>query len=654
MNNLWEFLLQTISVSLVAALLLAVKWLLNDKLSPRWQYAVWSILALRILLPAAAARYILLPAPLWVEALKAMAEQGLDSAYSAAYAPLSMEWPIPLVQGSPQSVTDWLFLVYAAGVLVTVLWHFLAFFRLRLLLWHSPPASEEVRRQIELVCEKYGLKGCAAVSVEGLPSAFVCGVFRPVLAVPAGKTPDEKVLLHELLHLKHGDALQSMFWCLLRALHWCNPFLHCVFDRVGNDMEALCDQRALERLEGEERREYGGILLDMANQRYPRAPGTTSISNGGKNISRRIAAIVRFRKYPRGMALVSVCVALVLASPSLLGAAVAQDTWDPRPGSQWQLNCSLALARIQRCSTPAGALDTYARGLMYENGIYLAAASPLSKQQAMAEAMAASAEDGEALYHIGVWDEGTAPDQEQGYYVYNLEPSPEGGYEGLLSFGLLVSSGEGQQYREGAAMLVPVTVRQEDGWVVEENGDPQEIPYSTSIRFPGEEGPWVARYEAAGESGTVEVTVRTVYAPEVEGFYGGILYDDGALRAGAAFSHGILLVDAEYRFGGTEEQRRSLDFVGIEVTDLSDPDRKPVFLSTLRTGSGATGGSSGLVRSWDSMEVGDDWDGTVTSGGGGSADLSEEGLIPFPPGFGVRVFWNGEPKEDFILTEAEE
>ena len=41
-SNIWEFFYQTLSVSLAAAVLLAVKWLLRDKLSPRWQYAVWA------------------------------------------------------------------------------------------------------------------------------------------------------------------------------------------------------------------------------------------------------------------------------------------------------------------------------------------------------------------------------------------------------------------------------------------------------------------------------------------------------------------------------------------------------------------------------------------------------------------------------------
>ena len=59
MVNIWEFLLQSISVSLVAGFLLIIKAVFKDKLSPRWQYGVWSILALRILLPVRASKFVL-------------------------------------------------------------------------------------------------------------------------------------------------------------------------------------------------------------------------------------------------------------------------------------------------------------------------------------------------------------------------------------------------------------------------------------------------------------------------------------------------------------------------------------------------------------------------------------------------------------------
>ncbi|MCD8142121.1 MAG: M56 family metallopeptidase [Clostridiales bacterium] len=376
MTNLWAFLLQTLSVSAAAVLLLAMKRLFADKLSPRWQYGVWCLLALRVLLPVSTSWDTLLPLPVWVEAAKTAAEQRLSSAYSAPYAPVSASAPFPWLMATPRSVTDWLFVLYTVGVVLSLLWYALSYVRLRRLLRFGLPLTEELEGQLGGVCQRYGLRARPALRLEGLSSAFVCGVFRPVLVLPAERDVDDKVLLHELLHLRHRDALQNVFWCLLRGLHWCNPFLQYVFDRIGNDMEALCDQRVLERLQGEDRRAYGKILLSMADETYARAPGTTSLSNGGKNIARRIAAIVRFKQYPRGMALVSVCIVAVLTGPVLVGTASGYTDTDTAPSTDAALNLSMARTRLVGCSTVAGALDTYAKGLLLENGIYLAAASP--------------------------------------------------------------------------------------------------------------------------------------------------------------------------------------------------------------------------------------------------------------------------------------
>ena len=392
MSNIWEFLYQTLSVSLAAAVLLAVKWLLRDKLSPRWQYAVWGVLALRALIPASLGRSLVPQLALWTETAKSAAELGLDSAFTGPFELMSIAAPVPLADGLPRSLTDWLFALYAAGVLAALVWYAYRYARLRALLWRGREDAA-VRAAVDAAAEKYGLKPCRAVSVPGLKGAFVCGVIRPVLAVPEGEIPDGKVILHELLHLKYLDAAQNIFWCVLRALHWCNPFLQYVFNRVGNDMEALCDQRVLERLEGEERREYGSILLGMASDSYARAPGTSSISNGARNIARRIEAIARFKLYPRGMALVSVCTVLILASALLTGVK-AEPMGRDNPGTPAEALAAMTDARVFRCASVPAAIDSYVKGALLGNFYALASVSPADGYGEIYDAFCARIEDG--------------------------------------------------------------------------------------------------------------------------------------------------------------------------------------------------------------------------------------------------------------------
>ena len=79
---------------------------------------------------------------------------------------------------------------------------------------------------------------------------FLVGVVRPVLVLPMGWAPDRKVILHELIHLKQRDVAAGWVTALFRCVHWCNPFLWRIFDRIDNQREQRCDQLVLERLEG--------------------------------------------------------------------------------------------------------------------------------------------------------------------------------------------------------------------------------------------------------------------------------------------------------------------------------------------------------------------------------------------------------------------
>ena len=89
-------LLQTAEVTITAAILLIVKWLFADKLSPRWQYAIWILLACKILLPAhLTGRYLSVTLAAGIEAAKTTVESGLASAYTQQWIPIGQKyiWP---------------------------------------------------------------------------------------------------------------------------------------------------------------------------------------------------------------------------------------------------------------------------------------------------------------------------------------------------------------------------------------------------------------------------------------------------------------------------------------------------------------------------------------------------------------------------------
>ena len=97
MRDLWGFLLQTLTVSGAAVLVLVVKTLLCRQLSPRWQAGIWGLVGIVALLPAGwGGRYVLVNWPAAVETLKAV--------LAGDYGPLGVIAPIPLPNAAPQTV----------------------------------------------------------------------------------------------------------------------------------------------------------------------------------------------------------------------------------------------------------------------------------------------------------------------------------------------------------------------------------------------------------------------------------------------------------------------------------------------------------------------------------------------------------------------
>ena len=364
------FLQQTAAGGLCALFLLLLQRIFRNLLSPRWQYGIWGVLVLRLLIPAGVwGRSTVLDVWPWLEAARAGTELTLDSAYSSPWTLSLPRGPIPLLPAeAPRSLTDWLFLLYLAGALGLALWYLGCALLLSLRVSRGVPVEGPRRAAIDAVAQRYQLpRPRRVVECRWERSPFLTGFLAPALVLPMGWEPDEKVILHELLHLKHRDLWAGWLTAALRCLHWCDPLLWLAFDKADNDREALCDQRVLERLEGEDRRDYGRVLLSMADSRAVRVPGATTMANGARAIQARIQAIARFKRFPRGMALVSGCMGAALVMALAVGGPAPGGETDPVTVSPQGCGVPgiLATAERSRAATVAGALDSYGKTMLH-------------------------------------------------------------------------------------------------------------------------------------------------------------------------------------------------------------------------------------------------------------------------------------------------
>ena len=647
MFDIWSFLLQTLTISGVAALILLIKALFKDKLPPKWQFAVWSVLGLMMLIPAGLfGRYALFRWQIPIEIIKS---------WFGVYSFTKVLFPIPIVKGMPQTIADWLFVIYVLGILVFIAKYIISYFKLKRVLKLGFAPSEEKMARIGAIATDHNIKLCKVIEVADLPSAFVCGVIHPVLVIPAGNDIDEKIILHELFHLKNRDTLWSVIISALRCLHWCNLLMVYCANRALNDMESRCDQYVLENLEGEERREYGHILLSMANERFSKTPGSTCINNGGKNIRERIENIARFKKYPQGMKLVSICVVILLAFPLVIGAQAA---------SLYEFDNSvqltLASARSTPCTTPAGAFDAYGKSILDRNGYYRAMCAPERMQADILKEMIEK--DKAGIYPI--WEPGLDEwaNTQSGYYIYNLKHIDSDAYEGLFVVELnYPPDGKAAEINKSYLAVQNLRVEKENGrWVaipLEDFRHVETISQSLAWGCLGLPG-----ITYAGESNDIriEVTYQTIHTIDSTvtnqndlWFMSSSFYDTTP-KPNAEFTNAARSQSTKCIYIGSDANKDSITQIGLSIAPVYEGDKRPTNLRdpsqelSKPIGDMMVGGSN-TGEQWASKKLNPGWNSTITmDGGGGSTDPTKD--VEHPEYFVADLYLNNEKVANIDLT----
>ncbi len=321
----------SLRASLVAALIIVLRFALRRHLPPGLRHALWWPVLLVLVLPALPvlprkAATDAGPAVVFAEAASAEESGGDSTAVSSGDSALSPEW---------RSLLPWMWL---AGAGIVLVWggtgHVLNMRRIRR---GARPADAGLVGLTERLAREAGLRKaptlCVSDAVEG---PAVTGLTRPVLLLPADLherlEPEELrfVLLHELTHLKRRDVAVHWLMALLQALHWFNPVLWLAFLLMRRDRETACDARVLAKEPDHHRAGYGHALLKVASfaRPSPLLPGFVGLFDGAAPLRSRIRDIAGHRPAGAGWRVMVGCVAVFLLA---VGGTRAKDAEAPQP-----------------------------------------------------------------------------------------------------------------------------------------------------------------------------------------------------------------------------------------------------------------------------------------------------------------------------------
>jgi TonB family protein len=336
-----------VSAALKSTLVLGAAWLVAFALRGRsaaarhlvWTSAAAALLALPLLSIALPSLRLgagggLLPNLGLVFHATSTAGAGAAAPTPAAAAGASKPAAIRAAQFRDWKIWDWkmwLMLIWAAGVAIFLAQMLVACAAMRRVRGRAVPSPD--RDRVRVLAEALGIQHEVEVletAPGGMPMTF--GIFRPAIFMPTDAetwTDDRRqmVWLHELAHVRRGDAATHLMARVALSLYWWNPLAWAAWREFLKERERAADDLVLSS--GAAATDYAGHLLEVARTMQTAQPiawAAVAMARPSQ-LEGRLMAILdgrRNRRQPgRLAAVLAATVALAVVLP--LAALQSQD-----------------------------------------------------------------------------------------------------------------------------------------------------------------------------------------------------------------------------------------------------------------------------------------------------------------------------------------
>lgn len=156
-----------------------------------------------------------------------------------------------------------------------------------------------------------------------IDSPFVLGLFDQKLYIPAGMSGKtlKFVIMHENAHIRHLDPLLKMIAVMIATVYWFNPLVWIGFILFNRDIELACDERAVGRMDKNEKIAYSEALLYCG--KYRRSISICSVAFGETSVNERVKSVLRYKKPSKTVITMAIVCCLAFAGCFLTDAKAA-------------------------------------------------------------------------------------------------------------------------------------------------------------------------------------------------------------------------------------------------------------------------------------------------------------------------------------------
>ncbi|KGT43057.1 beta-lactam sensor/signal transducer [Bacillus cereus] len=351
----FDWMIETsIMASILVGLILCIKVLFRNKLTPRWQYMLWIILIIRLVLPWS---------PDSSYSIYSVLTYKNDDAFISSQNPVASILTKERMQelknidntkdltkedtytssstqtyNNEKTVPFYTIFIYIwlTGVILLCFATFIMNRRLLLYIKKQPVITDEKIIQIFEKCKhSMSIQRNIPLFVSGkVSSPTVFGFIRPklLLSTVHMEILDEQqlryIFYHELAHIKRRDVGVNWLMHGLLILNWFNPILWYAYSCMREDQELACDALALTYIDSEEQIAYGHTIISLLEHysSYYKVPSMANFSKNKRMLKRRILMIKKFQKKSYRWSALGAVAVIAVSSVSLLNARADMPT----------------------------------------------------------------------------------------------------------------------------------------------------------------------------------------------------------------------------------------------------------------------------------------------------------------------------------------
>lgn len=316
MNELLKLVLSlSLSGSILALIIFAIKPLIKNKLSKTIQYYIWVIVLFRLILPFSFEESAMnkvfyhnrIESKIFSkeEKLSIGNRRYEQNSFQISNTKDNIEnqdydlGQVRYFNDISKDTASYIFLIYLIGAIVFLSINIVGYLRfLKYLKLKNISVLDEEKLLLEsLVNEKYKVKLFRNPLIN---TPMLIGIFKPKIIIPDREYSESQlrnILKHEIIHLERFDILIKWIAMITKSIHWFNPMVYIIGKEINHICELACDEAVIKNLNDKEKQSYGDTLISIVSdeQSFKGALQVT-MSEDKSKLKDRLMAIMNYNK----------------------------------------------------------------------------------------------------------------------------------------------------------------------------------------------------------------------------------------------------------------------------------------------------------------------------------------------------------------------